>query len=260
MLKNKDFCDILNAETQERWCLALCKILFADKTEGLVKPVRQMLPREWIYRSCSDGEKVLELCRSFQPDILYIDLDLPRLDGIGVLRAVRALGLNVDVIATSVCAQSNYVMQTLVSLGVQYILPKPCTAAAVAARMQEIAVLREGREWTAYDEINSLLLSFGFKMSLGGYPCIQEAILSYMKEGSRQITKTVYPEVAAKCGGSAGRVERAIRCAIFDAWKRREEPVWRMFFTPERDGKLQCPSNSYFISRVALCLRNRKIS
>lgn len=239
--------------------MVMCKILIANKSEDIVKPLQQMLPKAWSFSCCTDGEKVLEKCRTYQPDVLYLDLDIPRLDGIGVLKMIQALGLNIDVIVTSVCAQSNYVMQSLVSLGVQYVLPKPCTVAAVAARMQEIAVLREGRQWTAYDEINNLLLSFGFKMSLGGYPCIQEAILSYLKDGSKQITKTVYPEVASKCGGNAKRVERVIRSAIQDAWKRREEPIWRSFFTPDSTGNLQCPSNSYFLSRMAMCIKNRKV-
>ena len=236
------------------------KVLVAESSGLLAKPIQQLLPKNWEFQSCTDGAKVLELCRSFKPDTLFIDLDLPRIDGIGVLRAVIAAGYNMDIIVTSVCAQSSYVVQSLVNLGVQYILPKPCTAAAVATRMQEIEVMRQGREWTAYDEINSLLLSFGFKMSLGGYPCVQEAILSYLHDGNRQITKTVYPEVAAKCGGSPKRVERAIRGVINDAWKRRDDAIWQMYFTVESGGNRKCPSNSYFISRMAMCLQNRKIS
>jgi len=36
-----------------------------------------------------DGEKALELARSDRPDIVFLDIRLPKLDGFGVLEALR---------------------------------------------------------------------------------------------------------------------------------------------------------------------------
>jgi CheY-like chemotaxis protein len=37
----------------------------------------------------SDGEMAVEMARSVPPDIMFLDIRLPKLDGIGVLHALR---------------------------------------------------------------------------------------------------------------------------------------------------------------------------
>jgi len=43
-----------------------------------------------VVGTASDGDEALEKCRSLRPDALTLDLAMPGLDGIGVLRAMRA--------------------------------------------------------------------------------------------------------------------------------------------------------------------------
>src|SRR5262249_14991308 len=49
----------------------------------------------------ADGDEALALCRSQRPDALPLDLAMPGLDGIGVLRALRAGGLTLPVVVVS---------------------------------------------------------------------------------------------------------------------------------------------------------------
>jgi two-component system response regulator (stage 0 sporulation protein A) len=69
------------------------------------------------------------------------------------------------------------------------------------------------------------------------------------------ITKELYPEVAAVCGGDWKHVERTIRSAITAAWKKRDEEVWQQYFPPEPDGTFRKPTNGDFITRMAEALR-----
>ena len=43
--------------------------------------------------ACEDGDQALAVCTTLRPDVLTLDLAMPGLDGIGVLRALRDSGL-----------------------------------------------------------------------------------------------------------------------------------------------------------------------
>jgi two-component system chemotaxis response regulator CheB len=49
----------------------------------------------------ADGDEALQLCRSLHPDALTLDLAMPGLDGLGVLRALRAEASPVPVVVVS---------------------------------------------------------------------------------------------------------------------------------------------------------------
>ena len=84
-----------------------------------------------------------------------------------------------------------------------------------------------------------------------GYTYLRESIPIYAKDPQQAITKELYPAVAKLCGSSVDQVERAMRTAIERAWKRRDDQIWRLYFTPQSDGSIKKPSNSEFISRLA---------
>ncbi|HEY1456846.1 MAG TPA: response regulator [Candidatus Dormibacteraeota bacterium] len=62
----------------------------------------------------SDGEMALQLARSTMPDIIFLDIRLPKLDGIGVLEALRA---DPATEALPVVILSNFNEQELVERG-----------------------------------------------------------------------------------------------------------------------------------------------
>jgi hypothetical protein len=53
-------------------------------------------------------------------------------------------------------------------------------------------------------------------------------------------------------------VERNIRSAIDAAWSKRDENVWRLYFTPDSQGKMDKPTNAAFISRLADSIRDNR--
>src|SRR5260221_731946 len=46
-----------------------------------------------VVAEASDGEEALEVIPRTQPDVILLDLRMPRLDGVGVLRALRERGM-----------------------------------------------------------------------------------------------------------------------------------------------------------------------
>ena len=66
------------------------KILVVDDEPTLLNTVRAYLRQEgYTVRTATDGEAGLREAWVFQPDLLILDIMLPRLDGLELLRRLR---------------------------------------------------------------------------------------------------------------------------------------------------------------------------
>ena len=65
-------------------------LLICEDEESLRELVRAVLGPGYRYLEAVDGAEALELARSSAPDLIVLDLMLPRLSGFEVLTAIRA--------------------------------------------------------------------------------------------------------------------------------------------------------------------------
>ena len=67
------------------------RILIVDDERSMVRLLEELLGHAGYrqLRSTSDSREVLELCAEFQPDLILLDLRMPNLDGVQVLRALK---------------------------------------------------------------------------------------------------------------------------------------------------------------------------
>ena len=233
------------------------KILIADGTEEFPMALAQMLQGEYHIRITCEGNQTLEVLRSYQPDILVLDLMLPGLDGISLLQAVEELGLKPMVLAMTRFV-SPYVMEAMDRFGVGYLMIKPCDVNATLARLQDLSRRHSSPALPAPDirtTVSNVLLRLGMPTKLRGYGCVREAILCMMREPDMSVTKELYPMVAQLCDGNTAQVERAIRGAIIAAWTAGDQKQWCRYFITGQNGQVPKPTNAEFISRIADCLR-----
>jgi CheY-like chemotaxis protein len=65
-------------------------ILIADDKDSSRELIRALLERSgYRVQEAADGEQALEQARSGDPDLILLDLQMPRLDGFGVIRELR---------------------------------------------------------------------------------------------------------------------------------------------------------------------------
>ena len=234
------------------------KLLIADGTEDFRLALSEILQETYHVCSCQNGKEALALLRSFQPDVLVLDLMIPGLDGISLLQAASSEGICPMVLATTRFSNS-YVLDSAYRLGVGYVMVKPCDIQATVARIGDLSQRLHPSASVPQDlktTISNLLLSLGFPTKLRGYAYLREAIFLMSKRPGISITKELYPEVAAICGSEKSHVERSIRSAIEKAWQFHDDEIWGEFFPRAPDGSVPMPTNGTLIAQLSEFLTN----
>ncbi len=76
------------------------RVLIVDDDEDLVKSLSGMLCEAgFIVSSTADGSEALALIRTVAPAVVLLDVWLPGMDGVETLQALRAMPVDVEVIA-----------------------------------------------------------------------------------------------------------------------------------------------------------------
>jgi CheY-like chemotaxis protein len=112
-------------------------VLICDDSNMARKQVLRSLPEEWkdsVQIACN-GAEALTILRDNSIEILFLDLTMPGIDGIGVLQGIQKLKLNCSVFVISADIQPE--MQSKVkALGAKEFMRKPVQADALLNNLQ----------------------------------------------------------------------------------------------------------------------------
>jgi two-component system response regulator DegU len=81
------------------------KVLIADDHEGFRRSLRAFLNAQTgveIVGEAADGVEVVEKAESLRPDLVLMDLDMPRRDGFEATRCIKATGPDTKVVILSI--------------------------------------------------------------------------------------------------------------------------------------------------------------
>ena len=124
----------------------MADVLVAEDNPLNFELVRDLLDaRGHAVEWARDGEEALAKARTGQFDLLLLDLHMPRLDGLQVVRALRAAPpvRPLKVIALTADAMAG-VRDDLFAAGVDGYLAKPCEPRAVVAEVQRFLGRSDG--------------------------------------------------------------------------------------------------------------------
>lgn len=101
--------------------------------------------------------------------------------------------------------------------------------------------------------IQIALKELGVSSSRAGFHLAKYTIQLLYDNPADKLTNGVYLEAAAlfKFPADDKQVEQAIRTAIREAWKNRNEEIWNCYFPADTPGRHKCPSNKVFLMAVA---------
>jgi response regulator of citrate/malate metabolism len=95
-----------------------------------------------VVGTASTGARALEEVERLRPDLVLLDVYLPDMTGLEILRRLRAAGSTVDVIVISAARDVESIRSALHG-GVLHYLVKPFDRATFEARLRDFAALRE---------------------------------------------------------------------------------------------------------------------
>lgn len=73
----------------------------------------------------SNGIEALEKHRSFKPEIIFMDITMPDLDGLGTLKIISLTDKKVKIIMVSALGNQNYICEEALKYGAFTVLAKP---------------------------------------------------------------------------------------------------------------------------------------
>ncbi|RME43849.1 MAG: DNA-binding response regulator [Chloroflexi bacterium] len=117
-------------------------ILLVDDEKTILDTVRAYLEREgYTVYTAADGVEALDAFQAYRPDLVILDIMLPRLDGLEVLRRLRETS---DVWVLMLTARAEEMDKVVgLKLGADDYLTKPFSPRELVARVE--AILRRGR-------------------------------------------------------------------------------------------------------------------
>lgn len=247
-------------------------VAIADDNERMLRLLENIVSSDKdlsVVGTAKDGEAAYKLIKDKEPDVVLLDMVMPKLDGIGVMERVNN-DENIRKTPSFVMISAvghEQITESAFSHGADYYIMKPFNNEMVLNRIKSIRNVRsvsdmkmvnacekvkENSERDLESEITTIIHEIGVPAHIKGYQYLRDAIIMSVQDMDmlNSVTKVLYPGIAKKYHTTASRVERAIRHAIEVAWSRgKMDTIDEMFGYTVSNYKGK-PTNSEFIALV----------
>lgn len=247
------------ADDNERILQLLCDILEKDDEINVVGKAK-------------NGEEAYEIIKNKQPDVMLLDIIMPKIDGLTVMDKVNkdtTLSKRPAFVVMSAIGQEA-ITDDAFNHGACYYIMKPFDNEMVVNRIKHIKStmgrkMHDTRKVNAYEskneyiernleaDVTNIIHEVGIPAHIKGYQYLRDAIIMCVNdmEMLNSITKILYPTIAKNHDTTSSRVERAIRHAIEVAWSRgKVDTIDELFGYTINEVKGK-PTNSEFIALIA---------
>lgn len=251
------------------------RVMIADDSAAYRKRLRQAFMRTAdidLIAEAEEGMTAVELIRDLLPDVVVLDSVLPRLDGLTVMRRVRALALEKmpRIILTTVEGAEYYETKAF-KLGASFCVDRTILPTQMCSYIRQCMESRPGgvsaeiaEEYAL--EVCLILEHIRMRPQLDGYAYLRYGVPLVCMDGAlmRGITTKIYPMIAQEFDTSSKRVERSIRHAVETTFNTGNYQAIYEIFGNTIDPQRGKPTNGEFIALLAetarLRVRRRLIS
>lgn len=251
-------------------------VAIADDNERILDMLEEIINMDkdlQVVGKAKNGEEMCQIIKNKEPDVVLLDLIMPKMDGLTVMEQVSR--------DTSGRKQPHFIVVTAVGQekitedafdkGANYYIMKPFNNEVLVNRIKSVSnvfrnhetktgnIIENPVENTQLQEqdlvnrVTNMLHEIGIPAHIKGYHYLRDAIMMSVEDMDvlNAITKVLYPTVAKKYQTTSSRVERAIRHAIEVAWSRGKlDTLDELFGYTVSNGKGK-PTNSEFIALIA---------
>lgn len=249
--------------------MARLSVAIGDDNERILEVLSEIITEDkdlTLVGKASNGEEMYQLIKSKEPDVVLLDLIMPKMDGISVMEEVRKdkeLKKRPQFIVVTAVGQEQ-ITEDAFRKGASYYIMKPFNNTTILNRIKHIrneAQIDNKTMSIAENNLESLVTNMiheiGIPAHIKGYHYLRDAIIMAVEDMDvlNAITKILYPTVAKRYQTTSSRVERAIRHAIEVAWSRGKLDILDELFGYTINHGKGKPTNSEFIALVADTIR-----
>jgi CheY-like chemotaxis protein len=120
------------------------KVLLVDDDNALRQLYAVQLGANYVVLEAPDGEQGVALARSEKPDLIMLDIMMPKLDGVAALTQLKqdAQTKSIPVVMLTNFGQENLVQQAFSSGATDYLLKYKVTPAEMAEKVGQVLSLK----------------------------------------------------------------------------------------------------------------------
>lgn len=251
--------------------MAILSVAIADDNERMVNVLNDIIKKDneiRIVGSAGNGEDAYKIIREKEPDVVLLDIIMPKMDGLSVMERVNSdptLKKHPKFIVISAIGQEA-ITEDAFNLGAHYYIMKPFNNEVVLNKVQAIKnngnfarIPFTSKHNAQYNyenlenDVTDIIHEVGVPAHIKGYQYLRDAIIMVIRkpEMLNSITKILYPTIAKENLTTPSRVERAIRHAIEVAWSRGNMDIINDLFSYTVSTGKGKPTNSEFIALIA---------
>ena len=252
-------------------------VAIADDNERILDLLGEMIENNKemkLVGKANNGEDVYTLIKEKQPDVVLLDLIMPKMDGLSVMDTVNRdhdIRKHPSFIIITAVGQER-ITEDAFRKGASYYILKPFSNQMVLDKIREAGKYHvpEAKSFAPVgnveasepkinleNRVTDMIHEIGIPAHIKGYHYLRDAILMAIEDMDvlNAVTKVLYPTVAKMHQTTASRVERAIRHAIEVAWSRGKLDTLDELFGYTVNGGKGKPTNSEFIALIADTIR-----
>ena len=238
-------------------------VAIADDNERMLRLLGAIIESDEelnVVGTAKDGEEAYNVIKTKEPDVVLLDIVMPKLDGLGVLDRVnhdKTIKKHPTFIMISAIGQEK-ITEDAFELGADYYIMKPFDNDMVINRIKKAKTAKTGkstepRKVNAYEkaedvseknleaDVTEIIHEIGVPAHIKGYQYLRDAIVMSVNDMDmlNSITKILYPALRSE-----------ERHAIEVAWSRgKMDTIDEMFGYTIHNGKGK-PTNSEFIALI----------
>ena len=252
-------------------------VLISDDNNEFATTLANYLEKDedmQVVGMAKDGEEALSIISTLKPDVVLLDLIMPKMDGLSVMDTVNRdhdIRKHPSFIIITAVGQER-ITEDAFRKGASYYILKPFSNQMVLDKIREAGKYHvpEAKSFAPVgnaeasepkinleNRVTDMIHEIGIPAHIKGYHYLRDAILMAIEDMDvlNAVTKVLYPTVAKMHQTTASRVERAIRHAIEVAWSRGKLDTLDELFGYTVNGGKGKPTNSEFIALIADTIR-----
>ena len=98
------------------------RLMVADDHAAMLKELTRLLQRDYqVVGAVSDGDLAVESAKELKPDLMVLDIHMPRMGGIEAAQELRRLGCAVKIVFLTIDRDPEYI-RLATAMGASYVL------------------------------------------------------------------------------------------------------------------------------------------